>query len=253
MTQARRAYRRRYRQVRRARRVIPTNPFPKTLLTRLHYVDGLTLPFGSIASGNYAFSSYHINSIYDPYTAIGGHQPMYADQMAASGIYSKYCVIAAKITVTIQQTANYVHPFDWGFMVSVNPNLTVNPGTGSDSWNALLEFSNSYPRLCPSAHAGSLDSTLAVRGPGRSKLTSVVSIPRLFGIKKGAFTSNDFFWGTMSTAGPTGNPDNEAYVHVWAANPEYVGATPTTNPLYFKVHIEYITLFGGNILSIQGS
>lgn len=65
---------------------------PKARLVNLHYTD-----WHSMATGD--SMTYMINSAYDPYAAVGGHQPKGFDQWAS--FYNKYCVVGAKYRFTI--------------------------------------------------------------------------------------------------------------------------------------------------------
>lgn len=84
---------RKRRSVRRARFA---QAFPKSMPIKLTYCDTFTLPNTSAGSAAYRLC---LNSIHAPSTTGGGsaHQPRGHDQWAA--IYSKYCVVGAKVKV----------------------------------------------------------------------------------------------------------------------------------------------------------
>lgn len=63
-----------------------------TIVT-LRYVDSVNLNAGAATR---AYDTWSATSIFDPYVAVGGHQPLGADQWAQ--FYNHYQVIGAKIT-----------------------------------------------------------------------------------------------------------------------------------------------------------
>lgn len=68
--------------------------FPKKITMTHKYFENVNINSVGGALATYAFST---NGMYDPVVAIGGHQPMYFDQLAA--LYARYVVIGAKISV----------------------------------------------------------------------------------------------------------------------------------------------------------
>lgn len=87
----RRTYRKRKRLTRRyTRGKIPRAPrrfgftgLPTRMHTKLRYADSVSL---TVNAGSNAYY-YYQNSLYDPYTPAGGHQPMFFDQYAALYYY----------------------------------------------------------------------------------------------------------------------------------------------------------------------
>lgn len=71
---------------------------PKSKLVNLHYTD-----YHSMATGDTL--TYMINSAFDPYAAVGGHQPKGFDQWAS--FYNKYIVVGAKYRFTIMWDAGH--------------------------------------------------------------------------------------------------------------------------------------------------
>lgn len=66
---------------------------PSTYTTTLVYYERASLTSTTGAFGTFA---YNANSLYDPTTAVGGHQPMYYDQLTA--LYNKYIVNKSSFT-----------------------------------------------------------------------------------------------------------------------------------------------------------
>lgn len=91
--------RRRYRRYRR----IPRGPsgVPVNKPVRMRYCKE-----GYLASTGGAFNHFvmSMNDIFDPEFAVGGHQPMGFDQMAA--MYNRYLVLGSKITVSFYDNAS---------------------------------------------------------------------------------------------------------------------------------------------------
>lgn len=74
--------------------------FPKRAKMTHKYFEIATL----VATGGaFQVTNYRANGMYDPTVAVGGHQPIYFDQMAA--IYRHWVVLGSKITVTPVSTA----------------------------------------------------------------------------------------------------------------------------------------------------
>jgi len=124
-----------------------------------------------------------------------------------------------------------------------------------------MEFSKNYPSLCPTQHIGAvgyttstLSSSGVAKGHGRQTIVGKVSIPKLWGVRKGAFTSNTDFWGTNGTSsGPTSSPTNKAYAHVFVVNPTYEAAIDVSLILRYKIMIETIVLFNNSVIAMHPS
>lgn len=74
----------------------PKVGFPQKTRMVHRYVDVGTLDY-TAPDLNVAYLPYSCNGMYDPYLNIGGHQPMYFDELCA--IYNHYTVVQSKITV----------------------------------------------------------------------------------------------------------------------------------------------------------
>jgi len=78
-----------------------TSPFPKELFTKLHYTDLLEI---SVTDSAFAQLTYNLNSLYDPYAGVGGHQPRYFDTLCGDddgpAPYKKYRVLGTHVRAT---------------------------------------------------------------------------------------------------------------------------------------------------------
>lgn len=76
--------------------------FPKSLYTTFRYQDLVQMSNLAAAPGQLAYA---INSVYDPYNPLGGHQPRYLDTLLGadntSAPYNKYRVYGMKIKATL--------------------------------------------------------------------------------------------------------------------------------------------------------
>lgn len=84
----------------------PSTPFPRNFYTCLNYQDLIVL---NITTGVLAQLTYNINDLYDPYAAIGGHQPRYFDTFIGpdnSGApYKQFRVFGCRVSATFINTA----------------------------------------------------------------------------------------------------------------------------------------------------
>lgn len=114
--------------------------FPQQLKATLKYNQYF---FQSSAAGVMNVASIHANSMYDPYAPVGGHQPMYFDQMMA--IYNHWVVLKARMKVTWIGTTTTESPSVVG--VYVNDDATVVPA----DWSAACEQSSCKHTVMPSS------------------------------------------------------------------------------------------------------
>ena len=91
---------RRYRRKRSSIVRYRKSPVPMRFPTKMRYNDQITLNSGSGTADSVVI---HGNSLYDPITAVGGHQPRGFDQLMA--LYDHFVVIGSKITVSFQATS----------------------------------------------------------------------------------------------------------------------------------------------------
>lgn len=69
--------------------------FPNKIRTKLKYNDYISL---NGTAGVLAYDQWSMNSVFDPYVAAGGHQPLGFDNFMA--VYGRFEVIACKVIVT---------------------------------------------------------------------------------------------------------------------------------------------------------
>lgn len=128
------------------RSVIPRirNPdfgFPDKLVTKLRYVDVITLSSTSSISSHV----FRMNSCFDPDLSGTGHQPMYFDQFCGgigSAPYSRYRVLNSNITVTYTPLA-LAQPGTTNYgPVTVGLAATNSNGLFADTLHELCEASN---------------------------------------------------------------------------------------------------------------
>lgn len=68
--------------------------FPKKLMTTLKYNEYI---FMNSATGSFITQTFSANGLFDPNATLGGHQPMFFDQMM--GVYNHYHVLGSECTV----------------------------------------------------------------------------------------------------------------------------------------------------------
>ncbi len=78
--------------------------FPQRLNTKLEYVDELTLSTQSTLSTFGSEIAFRLNSLFDPYFPVGGHQPYGFDQL--NTIYARYQVHKCLVEVTFSDPSS---------------------------------------------------------------------------------------------------------------------------------------------------
>lgn len=180
--------------------------FPNSIITKLRYVDLITL---TSTAGSLATNNYLANSIYDPNSTGVGHQPLYHDQYAA--IYDQYVVLGSKITVHFQP---YQVDQAWIFGIVGDDDVTISTTT-----ETRMEQNNSVWTI-----SGTNDS-------GPVVLSQTFSPLRDFGVD----AKDD---GASQTAVGS-NPTEQIVFAVWAQELN----TALTGTAYLAVDIEYTVKF----------
>ena len=125
-------------------------------MVELKYVDNLIFPGG--AGSGVQFHAYRANSIFDPDAAVGGHQPMYMDQLAL--FYTTYSVLSS--TITCKFTNSSFQP--WVALLRVQDN-TSQP---TPPISAYMEQPNIYSRTVSMGQAVTMRRRWTCKGLDRS-------------------------------------------------------------------------------------
>lgn len=187
------------------------SPIPTSVLVKLRYCDSIAIdPASGGITGSHLF---RVNSLFDPDETSAGHQPLAYDEYAA--LYSRYCVLGAKITVKCINTSSTI-PLIFGIVLrNVTPGLAVSP-------NMLREQGDSTW-----GYAGNIGAK-----QNRS-ISKTFSAKKFFGYPK---PLNE----TDLRASTTANPAVTGYFQVWGA-----AADNVSNPgaMTYQVTIDYIAVF----------
>lgn len=181
--------------------------FPARFKCKLRYTE----QNGLSSTGSLTTASYSANGLYDPYLGVGGHQPMYFDQMMA--IYNKYKVLGSKITVVVNNLATMEPGY---FTVYLDDDGTAS----ATSMNQIVEL-------------GKVKQVYSLGGihTAFTKFTSNYSARKMF---KDKFTSDSLIGDAAS------NPSEiAAYV---VAYQNHAGFTTAQSPV-FQVTIDYFVEF----------
>lgn len=198
----------------------PLGGFATSQGATLRYVDEIELT-ASITTPD--VETYRINSIYDPYFAGGGHQPMGTDELFA--IYKNATVVGAKMTVTyLPKTPVSSTPCAIILYKSPNP-----ASLSAASLSPMLEQANATEYM----FAGVPDST----GSNAPKPLTIYYSPRLDQDITDPMDEN----GLRNTV--TSNPGKPYYADIYAAS--IGGTAPGTVNLL--VEIEFKVVFSERV------
>lgn len=168
--------------------------FPQSKTVKLRYNDQVLIsPTAAMVAQFHAFRA---NSIYDPDATGVGHQPLGRDIWA--GLYNRYMVIGAKISVKMVPTGTSNYHATCG--VLVDDDATVD----DQNVTTLIERGKSrYKSFLNSYTSGSKSVTT---------LKQTFSAKKWFGFKDAK--DNDYGYGA-----PVGqNPSDQAYFIVWVGS-----------------------------------
>jgi hypothetical protein len=180
--------------------------FPDKILSKLRYVDLLTLTSTLGSIGKYAF---RWNSTFDPDATGTGHQPLYRDTFTS--IYDQYAVVAAVATIKFVNTGT--DPVRVGV-------VTDDDFTSSTTVDTLCEQTHGQHILLPPM-LGSLSS---------HTFTISWDCKRILGI--------DPFSSELYKTAVGSNPTEESYLHCWMSN-----AIAGTSSAYFEVTLVQTVLW----------
>lgn len=142
---------------------------PPAMFVKLRYVDrfeNISIPIAS-------YNQYpYVNSLYDPYSAVGGHQPMLFDQWMT--LYSTYVVL--------------------GFSYDIR----VTPVTNNGTLVLIATTDNNYvPSTIPTAIEQPRAKFLELSANDKTrKIKGYVSVAKLFSLTPKQVMSEQYFWGT---------------------------------------------------------
>ena len=208
--------RRRKRRTRRRARI--PQAFPDRFVSKMKYVDFITLDMGATDSGIPKTYNFRANSIFDPDKSGVGHQPLGHDEMNI--VYDHYCVIGSKIKCTFAPQGGQVVNVDMLYMLAVQD-------TPASHGNAIdyLEQNNTKGTTIAPGYAGSSKT-----------LTAHYSPYKLFGLsKKDSLISNNKLNTSFGS-----NPTEDAIFQVGIVCPTATSANPS--PIRVRVEIEYLVV-----------
>lgn len=106
--------------------------FPRTLRTKLKYVDGAKITAAIGAGGEYVFSA---NGLFKPNQTAAGHQPLYFDQYSA--LYNHWTVLSSKISVWC--CTNGTSNVSWSLVLDDDATAATNPAAREESRSAKMQ------------------------------------------------------------------------------------------------------------------
>lgn len=190
-------------------RIIDKHPggMPDSYVTTLEYSDIVKLTNASAPYGAYVYRG---NSLYDPDYVIGGHQPLYFDQLMQ--IYTKYKVVSAQVrVVSVSPVASY---------------LTITPAT-----DPLVANTNTpqYAEL-PRSVVGAVGTGNVI--PSRP-LTARYNTQGVLGLTSAQLSDSDYS-GTVST-----NPSQLWYINITSVSTDITANASVS----VHVRISYKAIF----------
>lgn len=214
----RRTYRKRrpvFRRRTRKTRTVGTRRVPRSIplgvqkyrFAKLSYCD---LDSASVSAGSYQTWAYQ-SSLYDPYVAVGGHQPMFFDQYAA--MYQRYTVmgIAYEVQACTDSATN-------GPLI-----ITVTPsGVGSSPTSISIARER----------AGTKESITSHGYKGRIK--GYISVAKMLGVDRRKLLTDDQYSALVSA-----NPSQMAYLTLQAWNSSGTSAIA----VYITLRLTYYCRF----------
>lgn len=162
--------------------------FPERISTSLKYVERNQ---HSPASPYFTYL-FTANSVFDPRTITGGHQPAYFDQYAA--IYKRYIVTGCKITVDINN-ASTSSMVDCVILHSDSSTEFTDPAL-------IYEQNDAYKSI-----------VVPINQVYPARLTYYVDIAKSFGIKKAHYLADDTFQSLVTT-----EPNRLSFIHCMFAS-----------------------------------
>lgn len=201
--------RRTYKRPRYARKVprLISLGVPKYRYAKLSYCDLLAASVNTSSFQGWAYQS----SLYDPYVAVGGHQPMFFDQYAA--MYGRYTVMGMAYDIQACTDAATNGPIVLTLMPS-------NVGSSASTISIARE------------RAGTKESI--VSHGYKARLKGYISVAKTLGVDKRKLLTDDQYSAVVSS-----NPSQMAYVTLQAWNNSGTAAIA----IYITIRLTYYCRF----------
>lgn len=180
---------------------------PKQRWAKLSYCD---VDGAEVVTTLYAAWAYQ-SSLFDPYVAVGGHQPMYFDQYAS--MYTRYTVLGIAYNIEVTTDASTYGPL----FVTVTPTNVA--GT-------LSTLSLARERT------GTRETAVSHGYKGRLK--GYMSVARVLGVNRNKMLTDDQYSALITTS-----PSQMAYLNIQAWNPSASGNIKC----YLSVRLTYYCRF----------
>lgn len=201
--------------------------------TNLRYCDAIDF---TPNSNTVQVKSFLANGLYDPDTAVGGHQPRGFDEFME--VYKKFTVKSSTVSVT------------WSYEGYLGPSTYMTTGAPQQSIQSAAGAVQAVPAVCgmllPSAETSASGSTSQQQEVEKCKWVTITPTGEAKTVATGAHVSDFFgkdflvgadgYTGTIST-----DPSNKLYYHVMAGlqHDEY----PLTIKLRANLCITYNVVF----------
>lgn len=161
-------------------------PFPVRRNARFRYVHNVAIGGAAVGVGD--FVAYSPSSLYDPEVAIGGHQPMYYDQLlTATGPYTKFLVTGARFRIYLSNYSVAATPVS--VVCYVSPN-----STSPASVTQAMEKPWALKRMLSVPTGGASNGTMVLQCASEKAL----------GISRAHLLTDDYYAGVYN-ANPTVN------------------------------------------------
>lgn len=192
--------------------------FPKSIVTKLRYVDNITF---TSTSGSVNLNNFRANSIFDPDQTSTGHQPMFLD--IYTQVYNNYRVLGSKIKCIFTAFQEF------GTAAS---DVTSTRGPWAVGINGTTGTASvaSGPRTRMEMNEGDYRILNTRTGEDGVQIVEHDYDPER---RLGRFAADD-----VVSAAVGGNPSNPYYWQVWVAD-----LAATTSTVFCNVYIEYTVEF----------
>jgi hypothetical protein len=190
--------------------------FPELIRTQLRYTDVFQL----VATSTAVARVYGGNCLWDPYLAVGGHQPSNFDNWTR--LYGFYTVLGVRATLSyFNDTTSSAQPAAWGVSLSYDGSLvSTYPNVPS-----LIEQPQTRVARVPAG---------IVNGPLAPPVKIAQTVGPWFGASPEEVLSQATYRGTSSTNPPSIGP----YIEVWQGS--NLGTTTGANTYRIDLHFDVV-------------